>query len=152
MTTHTAQSSNQGTSVSIPPESTFPAERDSDGKLKGWGTPLEFFSQDQGYQTPPMTTPEPIVHPLSYPAIFDNTTGTAFIHKDGVSFHYFDQRTKAMRTYDVSPLHSHMLRPLPQGQSLPPQQTMLATRPIATQLFQTPPAQRRPLANRPIMT
>ena len=116
-----AQSSGQNVSFSTPTKATFTSERDSAGKLTGWGMPMEFFMTDQSQapQTPCQPTLEPAVHPLSYPAIFGNTTGTAYVHKDGVSFTCFDQKTKLMQRYEVAPIHANMLRPLQPSQDFP---------------------------------
>ena len=130
-----AQSSDQDVSFSTPTKIPFISERDSGGKLTGWGMPLEFFMTDQSQasQTPFQPTPEPVVHPLSYPAMFGNTTGTAYIHKDGVSFTYFDQKTKTMQRYEVAPIHANMLRPLQSSQDFSSQKYTSATRPTLSQ-------------------
>jgi len=49
------------------------------------------------------------MHPLSYPAAFGNTTGTAHLHKDGISFTYFDHRTNTMQCYEIATIHASMI-------------------------------------------
>ena len=116
-----AQSSTQNIPLATPTASVFTSQEDANGKLTRFGMPMNSeLEASQSAQKPEDVT---FIPTAPFSAKFNGMVGTATPHYNGITFTFFDPKTKGMQSYEVSPVHVHMVQPMPTAQRVPSTQS-----------------------------
>jgi hypothetical protein len=100
----------------------YPAMRDQDGRLAGWGLPQDHFGIDiSSFLKPQLEEVPEVKYPQSYEAMFGGTPRTVHMNGDGVEFVYFNHGSKAFERVKIIPTHAHMVIPTERKVLVPPQ-------------------------------
>jgi hypothetical protein len=128
----------------------YPAMRDQNGRLLGWGLPHDHFEIDiSNFFEPQPEEISEVKYLESYQAMFGGTPGTVHMTKEGVEFVYFNHGSKAFERVKISPVHTHMVISMERKAPVPPQRP--APQPILEMPIQTTPLQQT-TSVQPILT